>query len=85
MVLHFGTLMFISSSALRILLLAARKIKQKHGTFLLCGLAPHLMDVMKTAGFERLLQIRSRREEALEEATARAAATEDDEASVRHA
>ena len=73
MVLDFGELRFISSSALRILLVTARKLRGKSGTFLLCELAPHVLDVMKTAGFDRLLDMRDSRDEAVAEAAREAA------------
>ncbi|MDE2906805.1 MAG: STAS domain-containing protein [Acidobacteriota bacterium] len=59
---------FISSSVLRILLVAAKKLRGKSGTFLLCEPGPHVLDVMKTAGFDRLLDMRDSRDETVTEA-----------------
>lgn len=64
-VLDFEQLTFLSSSALRILLGAGREAKKKKNAFLLCALRPHITDLMRTAGFDRLLQIRATTEEAI--------------------
>ncbi len=64
-ILDFEQLTFLSSSALRILLGAGREAKKKKNAFLLCGLRPHITDLMKTAGFDRLLQIRATTAEAI--------------------
>ena len=65
-ILDFEQLTFLSSSALRILLGAGREAKKKKNAFLLCALRPHISDLMKTAGFDRLLQIRATTEEAIQ-------------------
>ena len=84
-VLDFSTLMFISSPALRFLLLASKRAKREEGTFLLCGLPPHIVDLMKTTGFDQMLQIRNTREDAIKEAAARASETSSQEASIQQA
>ena len=84
-VLDFSTLMFISSPALRFLLLAAKRVRREQGTFLLCGLPPHITDLMKTTGFDRVLQIRKTREDAIQEAAAGANETDNQEASMQQA
>ena len=58
MVLDMSELTFIASSALRIMLMTARAIKGREGMFLVAGPLPHIMDVMRTAGFDRLLDIK---------------------------
>ena len=68
-VLDFSELTFLSSSVLRILLLAARAAKRHDKAFLLCALRPHITDLMNTAGFNRLLTIHATREEAMRIAT----------------
>ena len=67
-VVNFDRVMFISSSGLRILLLAGKNLKSKDGTFSLCSLKPQIRDLLRTAAFERLLSIRDNRDEAIEEA-----------------
>ena len=64
-ILDFEQLTFLSSSALRILLGTGREARKKKNAFLLCALRPHITDLMKTAGFDRLLQIRATTEEAI--------------------
>ena len=61
-------LMFVSSSGLRVLLLAAKRTQEKKGTLLVCSLQPQIHSLLKTAGFHRLLKIRLSRDEALAEA-----------------
>ena len=67
-VLDFEQLTFLSSSALRILLGAARQAKNRNNAFLLCALKPHITDLMKTAGFDRLLRIHDTRKQAMQSA-----------------
>ena len=79
-ILDFEQLTFLSSSALRILLGAGRDAKNRNNAFLLCALKPHITDLMKTAGFDRLLRIHDTREQAMQNTAqgrgATAAATE---------
>ena len=84
-VLDLSTLMFISSPALRFLLLATKRVSREQGTFLLCGLPPQIISLMKTTGFDRVLQIRTTRGEAIQEAVARASETDSREASMQQA
>ena len=84
-VLDFSMLEFISSPALRFLLLATKRARREQGTFLLCGLPSHIADLMKTTGFDRVLQIRNAREDAIQEAAARASETGSREASMQQA
>ena len=66
LVFDFSELTFLSSSGLRILIVAARQIKKREGALVLAGVMPHILDVMKTAAFDRLLIIKDTREEAVE-------------------
>ena len=68
-VIDLEGLMFVSSSGLRVLLLAAKQTQEKKGTLLLCSLRPQIQSLLKTAGFNRLLKIRVSRQEAVAEAT----------------
>ena len=67
-VLDLDSLQFVSSSGLRVLLLAAKEIERKGGLLLLCALKPQIEVLLETAGFTRLLQIRTSRTEAVSEA-----------------
>ena len=67
-VINFSKLIFVSSSGLRILLLGAKHLLAKKGTFLICAPRPQIKDLLKTAGFQKLLKIRDDRDEALQEA-----------------
>ena len=67
-ILDFEQLTFLSSSALRILLGAGRDAKKRNNAFLLCALKPHISDLMKTAGFDRLLTLHDTREHAMQNA-----------------
>ena len=69
-IVDFEQLAFISSSALRILLIAGKEAKRKGNAFLLCTLMPHITDLMGIAGFDRLLQIRTNLAEAMQETVA---------------
>ena len=67
-VINFSKLIFVSSSGLRILLLGAKHLLAKKGTFLICAPRPQIKDLLKTAGFQKLLKIRDDRDAALQEA-----------------
>ena len=67
-VINFSKLIFVSSSGLRILLLGAKHVLAKKGTFLICAPRPQIKDLLKTAGFQKLLKIRDDRDAALQEA-----------------
>ena len=58
-------LTYISSAGLRSLLIAAKAIWAKKGTFVLCSLSGSVMQVMKTAGFDQIIPIYKDRSDAL--------------------
>ncbi len=65
-VLVDGTkLNYISSAGLRVLLVAARKIKAANGTIILCALQKHIKEVFDIAGFSKVFTIVATRDEAL--------------------
>jgi anti-anti-sigma factor len=65
-VLIDGTkLNYISSAGLRVLLVAAKKIKAVNGTIILCALQKHIKEVFDIAGFSKIFTIVLTRDEAL--------------------
>lgn len=65
LVLDLGTLSYISSAGLRVILLAAQKLKAKNGTLRLCALSPMILEVFEVSGFSKLIPIHATRDEAL--------------------
>ena len=63
-----ANLVFAASSALRILLLAVRKLNEVGGKLVLCNMNPHIHDIFDTAGFTRLMIIRETFDEGFAEA-----------------
>lgn len=57
LVLDLRDLEYISSAGLRVLLGAAKKVKQLGGRLILCGLKPHIHEVFEISGFLSILDI----------------------------
>ena len=66
LVIDFSRLDFISSSGLRVLLIAAKALKAGEGTIVLCSMKNHIEEVFRISGFHRILPIKPSREGALE-------------------
>jgi len=64
-VIDFARLDFISSSGLRVLLLAGKKLKTVNGKLGLCALRDHVKDVFDVAGFTMLFSMFPNQEEAI--------------------
>ena len=64
-VIDFASVEYISSAGLRVLLIAARRLKPPAGTLVLCGLAPGVRTVLELAGFMSLFTVEPSREQAL--------------------
>ena len=65
-VLIDGTkLNYISSAGLRVLLVAAKKVKTSSGIIVLCALQNHIKEVFDIAGFSKIFTIVPTRDEAL--------------------
>jgi anti-anti-sigma factor len=64
-VIDLASVDYISSAGLRVLLLAARRLKPPAGTLVLCGLAPGVRTVLELAGFTSLFTVEPSREPAL--------------------
>lgn len=65
LIVDFSLLDYISSAGLRVLLLAAKKVKQAGGRLILCSLKPHIREVFEISGFLAILDIRAGQAEAL--------------------
>ena len=57
---------FISSSGLRVLLLAAKALKAGSGILVVCSMKPHIEEVLRVSGFDRLIPVKATRAAALE-------------------
>ena len=68
LIVDFSRLDFISSSGLRVLLIAAKALKADAGTLVLCGMKAHIEEVFRISGFDRIIPIKESREAALEAA-----------------
>ncbi len=63
--LDLDRLAYISSAGLRVILLAAQKLKAKGGALRLCALSPMILEVFEVSGFSKLIPIHATREEGL--------------------
>jgi len=66
LVLDLTALDYISSAGLRVLLVAANRLKSAEGKFALFGLNDHVRQVFDIAGFSSFLSTHASREEAIE-------------------
>ncbi len=57
MVLDLSGLQYISSAGLRVLLLAAKRMKSSGGRFALCSLSRQISEVFEISGFNSILDI----------------------------
>jgi len=64
-VVDFTDLSFISSSGLRVLLMAGKRLKSTDGNLVLSALQNHVKDVFDVAGFTMLFSMYPSQEEAL--------------------
>lgn len=65
LIIDFSKLDYISSAGLRVLLLAAKKVKQSNGRLMLCALKEHIREVFEISGFLSILDIRPSAADAL--------------------
>lgn len=56
---------YVSSSGLRILLMALKKITQLKGKFMLCGLQDNIREIFEISGFTNIFEIHPNQEDAL--------------------
>lgn len=66
LVLDFARLDFVSSAGMRVLLMAAKRIRTARGRMVLCGLADEIRNVFQISGFTAVLTIVPSRSDALE-------------------
>ncbi len=65
LLLDFSRIDYLSSAGMRLLLSATKKAKSAGGVIAFCSLNDDVMEIIKMAGFERILQIYSTELEAL--------------------
>lgn len=65
LVLDFGRLDFVSSAGMRILLMAAKRIRAAKGRMVLCELSEEIYNVFQISGFVAVLTIFPSRSDAL--------------------
>lgn len=67
-VIDFGSLTYISSAGLRVLLLTGRKMKSEQRGLVLCNLQPTIQDVFDMSGLRQVFSVVERRADAVAEA-----------------
>jgi anti-anti-sigma factor len=65
LVVDLSQLEYISSSGLRVFLLAAKRLQDTQGKMILCALKDHIRQVFDLAGFSSILSIYGSRDEAI--------------------
>jgi anti-anti-sigma factor len=65
LLVDLSQLEYVSSSGLRVFLLAAKRLQVTDGKIVLCGLQDHVRQVFDLAGFSSILSIYSSRDEAI--------------------
>jgi anti-sigma B factor antagonist/stage II sporulation protein AA (anti-sigma F factor antagonist) len=58
-------LVYVSSAGLRVILMAAKRVRAKGGRIALCGLQPQVAEVFEISGFGAIVPIHADRESAL--------------------
>lgn len=66
LLLDFIHVDYLSSAGMRLLLSAAKKLKAKKGALLIFSVAEDVMEIIKLAGFERILHIFESEQDALQ-------------------
>jgi anti-sigma B factor antagonist len=64
-VIDLSQLEYVSSSGLRVFLLAAKRLNSSNGKIALCSLKDHIRQVFDLAGFSSILSIYGSRDEAI--------------------
>ncbi len=65
LVLDLSGVEYISSAGLRVLLMAAKRLKAPPAGLVLCGMGPSVRTVLELAGFLPLFAVEARRDQAL--------------------
>lgn len=66
LLLDFTRVEYLSSAGMRLLLSATKKLKAREGRVVICGMNREVMEIIKMAGFERILHIYPSEQKALE-------------------
>lgn len=66
LVLDFAKVNYLSSAGMRLLLSTTKKLKSEKGGLHLCSVSEEVMEIIKMAGFERIIQIFPTEQEALQ-------------------
>jgi anti-anti-sigma factor len=66
LVVDLSRLEYVSSSGLRVFLLAAKRLQATDGKIVLCGLQDHVRQVFDLAGFSSILSIYGSRDDAIQ-------------------
>ena len=66
LIIDFSHLNFISSSGLRVLLIAVKKLNANQGKLVLCDMQEHIHEVFQISGFDQLIPIRDSRQSAMD-------------------
>ena len=67
LVIDGGTLEYISSAGLRVLLVSAKRLKAVDGKIVLSSLKPHIVEVFEIAGFKSIFPIYGNAEQAAQQ------------------
>lgn len=65
LIADFSQLAYISSAGLRVLLMAAKEIKNQNGAMILCSMNAGIKEVFTVSGFGKILNIQPSLEDAL--------------------
>lgn len=66
LLLDFTDVDYLSSAGMRVLLAAFKKVKAKHGVFALFSLSDDVSEIVRLAGFDKILPIFPNEKEALQ-------------------
>lgn len=65
LLMDFSDVDYLSSAGMRLLLSASKKLKAKNGRLAFCSMGDEVMEIIKMAGFDKILSIYSTEREAL--------------------
>ena len=64
-ILDCAELTYVSSTGLRVLLRATRRLDREHVPFVVCSLSPSISEVFRISGFDKIIPVCGSRAEAL--------------------
>lgn len=64
LIVDFSQLAYISSAGLRVLLMAAKRVKTASGALILCSMQDHIREVFEISGFLQILTVADTQQEA---------------------